>query len=91
MQQAQVSDDVCPVWGDPIVAYHRKKDKLVGNLYIYHEEDTSNQDYRSSDIEFTSVIAQELKKVFDSKFDTYKSQLSRMNEIAPKAISQSLD
>ena len=44
-----------------------------------------------ADIEFTSVIAQELKQVFDVKFETYKNQLNKMNDIAPKAISNSLD
>ena len=44
-----------------------------------------------SDIIFLSFMAAELKDMFDSKFDLYKTQLSKMNEIAPQAISGTLE
>ena len=51
-----------------------------------------NADGKSgSDIIFLSFMAAELKDMFDSKFDLYKTQLSKMNEIAPKAISGTLE
>lgn len=66
------------------------------NQQIYNEEDVSqvlmNADGRAgSDIIFLSFMAAELKDVFDEKFNTYKTQLSKMNEIAPQAISNTLE
>ena len=40
---------------------------------------------------FTSYVASELKDLFDEKFSLYKTQLHRMNEIAPKTISKMLE
>lgn len=42
-------------------------------------------------LDFTSFISQSLKGVFDAKFDAYKVQLSKLNDIAPKAISTHLE
>lgn len=36
-------------------------------------------------------MAQELKDVFDQKFQTYKTQLAKMDQIAPKSISNQLE
>lgn len=44
-----------------------------------------------SDIIFTSFVAAEIKDIFDQKFSLYKEQLSKMNEIAPKTISSTLE
>jgi len=41
----------------------------------------------SENLDFTSYVAQNLKDVFDNRFDSYKQQLGKLNEMAPKAIS----
>lgn len=58
------------------------------NQQIYNEEDVSKalmnvEDQSGSEIIFLSFMAAELKDMFDQKFDLYKTQLSKMNDIAP--------
>lgn len=44
-----------------------------------------------SEMDFTSFVASELKELFDEKFNNYKNQLGKMQDIAPQKISKAID
>ncbi len=70
-------EEMCSLHGDVFVAFSRKLQRLVCNQCIYSE----NADLGSNDLgdplemDFTSFVAQELKELFDQKFELYKNQL----------------
>lgn len=83
-------EEMCTMHQDIYVAFSKKLQRLVCNQCIYSE----NSDVNSNDIgdplemDFTSFVAQELKELFDQKFDLYKKSLEDMKEIAPTTISK---
>ena len=44
-----------------------------------------------NNLTFTSIIAGNLKDLFDQKFEAYRSSLGKMQNIAPNQISQQLE
>lgn len=88
-------EEICPISGDPVVAYSRKSGRLVCNQCIYNEMAVNScggqDDLAPDSIDFTAHVASELKELFDDKFHLYKNQLNKMNEIAPKTISKQLE
>lgn len=66
------------------MALNTLTNQLVCNMCVYHLPNSDNLD-------FTSYIVQNLKGVFDTKFDSYKEQMNKMSQIAPKAISLHLE
>lgn len=89
MSQQSDMEEICPVYGGRLVAYDKKTQKLVCNQFIYNE--IKDHDEADERLDFTSYVASNLKDMFDEKFSLYKESMSKMTQIAPQAISRTLE
>ena len=90
VSQTSLAEEYCPRTGEPYVAYDTKLGKLVSNQEIY-ESDVYAIEEGMNNLTFTSIIAGNLKDLFDQKFEAYRSSLGKMQNIAPNQISQQLE
>lgn len=73
-QSDSAIEEMCPIHGDILVAYSKKLGKLICNQCIYADMSENDQDpIGEHEMDFTSYVAQELKELFDDKFNLYKT------------------
>lgn len=83
LSQSSIQEEYCPVHpGEMFVAFDNTTQKLVCNQCIY-TSDCLSLENAMTQLNFTSFIAGNLKDLFDSKFQAYRSSLESMQQVAP--------
>lgn len=78
--------EVCPKTGEPYVAFNTRTKQLITNKELFSLPTTGDDD-----ICFTSLVASELKDLFDQKFTHYKKYLSEIHKLAPDTIAKKFE
>ena len=78
ISQSSIAEEICQVHpNEPLVAYDQNSFKLLCNQCIYLSDVYAIEEGMNQ-LTFSSIIAGNLKDLFDQKFEAYRNSLNQM-------------
>lgn len=72
--------ELCPKYGQPLVAYDEKSKEFFCNQAIFEK--------KIQGLKFTALVVKELKKKFHNEYEKYRESMTEMDQNNPELVKQ---